>query len=66
MKWFICLIFGHKWQRFGYPTKDDVHLRKDDIQLFLCLRCAAMPTVEHNGLLPRKAKPIIDKNCKKG
>ena len=52
-----CLIFGHRWQRFGYPCKDD-DTEKDDTQIFQCHRCWAMPRVKHNGMLPRFVLPI--------
>ena len=57
MKWYFCIIFGHRWERFGYPTKDD-DLSKDDIQLFRCRRCSALEQVKHNGNLPRFVVPI--------
>lgn len=52
MKWLICLLIGHKWRRYGFPSHD-----KDD-QLFWCIRCHAMPLVGHNEKLPRFEKPI--------
>ena len=59
MKWFFCIIFGHRWERFGYPTKvDELFPEKDDVQLFRCRRCWALEQVEHNGILPRYAIPI--------
>ncbi len=57
MKWILCLIIGHKWERYGFPTRDD-DCDKDDIQMFRCRRCWAMPVVEHFGTLPRFIKPI--------
>ncbi len=53
----ICLIVGHKWERIGYPSKDD-DINKDDTQLFRCQRCWAMPLVKHNGSLPRFVWPV--------
>ncbi len=64
MKWLLCLIIGHKWMRYGYPSKDD-DIDKDDSQLFLCKRCWAMPIVKHNGLLPRWVIPQYWKKEKK-
>ena len=57
MKWLFCIIFGHKWQRFGFPCKSD-EVEKDDGQIFRCHRCFAMPIVKHNGMLPRFEVPI--------
>ena len=53
--WF-CLIFGHKWKRFGYPNEDDNDIDKDDQQMFGCLRCGCIAIVKHNGCLPRIVK----------
>lgn len=58
INWLVCLIIGHKWVRFGYPTRDGENLEKDDIQLYRCHRCWAMPQVPHNGELPRWVLPI--------
>lgn len=57
MIFLICWLFGHKWERFGFPSKDD-DIEKDDSQLFRCRRCWAMPVVKHNGALPRFILPI--------
>lgn len=65
IKWLLCLIIGHKWERFGFPSKDDGDLRKDDVQLFRCCRCWAMPMVKHNGKLPRFEMPIHKKHRKR-
>ena len=56
MNW-ICLIFGHRWHRYGFPARSE-DIEKDDAQMFMCLRCIAMPIVGHNGALPRFIKPI--------
>lgn len=58
MMWFLfCWLFGHRWERFGYPSKDD-DIEKDDSQLFRCQRCWAMPLVKRNGILPRFILPV--------
>jgi len=49
----VCLVVGHRWYRFGYPTSDKQDGRRDDNQLFVCMRCHYMPIVGHNGALPR-------------
>lgn len=57
IRWITCMMIGHRWVRFGYPSKDD-DMKVDDTQLFVCLRCNAMPMVKHNGILPRWIFPI--------
>lgn len=44
--------------RYGYPTRHDSDIAKDDVQLFRCERCFVLPLVKHNGRLPRLERPV--------
>ncbi len=59
INWLLCLIIGHRWERFGCPSPEE------DIQLFRCRRCWAMPMVKHNGMLPRFEKTDIKRRFQK-